>query len=151
MNGYRWLLYCWVAPVTVLALVPVLICVISGGRVNVVRGVLEARGGVLTPLFRRGNRWVGTISAMTLGHVILGRDEGCLTRCRFHEHVHIRQFEKWGVFLAVLYPAASLWCWLRGAHPYRDNPFEIEAYAAEAAHAAEQAPDAQADPAAEIA
>jgi hypothetical protein len=35
--------------------------------------------------------------------------------------------------LLVLYPLAGMLAWLRGGNPYRDNPFEREARAAEAA------------------
>lgn len=65
---------------------------------------------------------------MTLGHIILGRDRPTLDRARAHEHVHVRQCERWGPFFLPAYVMASLLCKLRGQRPYLDNPFEREAY-----------------------
>jgi len=56
-----------------------------------------------------------------------------LTATRAHERAHVRQFERWGVLLLLLYPLAGLLAWVRGGHPYRDNLFEREARAAAAA------------------
>ena len=66
--------------------------------------------------------------AMTLGHVIIGRDLAALNACRDHELVHVRQTELWGPFFLPAYLLASLWAHLKGRHYYRDNPFEVEAY-----------------------
>ena len=66
--------------------------------------------------------------AMTLGHVILGRNRRCLDRCRAHELAHVRQVERWGPFFLPAYLAASLWAHLSGRHYYRDNWFEVDAY-----------------------
>ena len=65
---------------------------------------------------------------MTLGHVILGQDLDCLRYSRRHEHVHVRQYERWGPFFLPAYLLASFILWLRDRDPYRDNPFEREAY-----------------------
>ena len=65
---------------------------------------------------------------MTLGHVILGRDQACLDRSRNHEHVHVRQYERWGPLMLPLYLAASGVLFLRGLDPDLDNPFEREAF-----------------------
>jgi hypothetical protein len=73
------------------------------------------------------------VAAITLGHVVLGVSREALTATRTHERAHVRQFERWGVLLLVLYPLAGLAAWLRGGHPYRDNVFECEARAAESA------------------
>jgi hypothetical protein len=43
----------------------------------------------------------------------------------------VRQYERWGAFFLLAYPAASLWQLLRGRRAHRDNPFEIEARDAE--------------------
>ncbi|WP_219341060.1 isochorismatase family protein [Sphaerotilus montanus] len=79
-------------------------------------------------------RWppVRDFVAITLGHVILGRDHATLARWRRHEQAHVRQYERWGLLFWPLYLGASGWTWLRGREPYRDNPFEIEARRAEA-------------------
>ena len=65
---------------------------------------------------------------MTLGHVILGASEADLDAARRHEQVHVRQYERWGPLFIPAYLAASAWLWLRGRDPYRDNPFERQAY-----------------------
>ncbi len=65
---------------------------------------------------------------MTLGHVILGRDHACLVRSRPHEHVHVRQFERWGPLLLPMYVIAGWLARRRGLDPHLDNPFEREAY-----------------------
>ena len=67
-------------------------------------------------------------AAMTLGHVIIGRDEWCLDSSREHELVHVRQYERWGPLFIPAYLSSSLYLWLRGRDAYFDNPFECEAY-----------------------
>lgn len=67
-------------------------------------------------------------SAMTLGHVVLGRTPAALDISREHELVHVRQYELWGPLFVPAYLACSLWLWLRGGNAYFDNPFEKEAY-----------------------
>lgn len=89
------------------------------------RGVLEFSGGATAWFLRHLARGA---AAMTLGHVILGRTEAELDRCRDHEHVHVRQYERWGPFFIPAYLACSLWLTLRGKRGYHDNPFEVEAY-----------------------
>jgi hypothetical protein len=127
----RTLVYVWVAPVTLCALLLVVLGVVSGGRAKIVRGVIEVRGGLVTWLLHRGMPWSGPAAAMTLGHVILGRDQQSLETSRFHEHVHVRQFERWGLLMVPMYLGASVWCYFKGYDPYFDNPFEQEAFAAE--------------------
>ena len=66
-------------------------------------------------------------SAMTLGHVIIGRSPNCLDSCRDHEQAHVRQAERWGGAFLPAYMLASLWEWSRGRHYYLDNWFERDA------------------------
>ena len=68
---------------------------------------------------------------MTLGHCVLGRTPSDLDRSRRHELVHVAQYERWGPLFVPAYLVCSVWLWLRGRDSYRDNPFEVEAYAAE--------------------
>jgi hypothetical protein len=74
---------------------------------------------------------------MTLGHTILGRDRESLEVSREHEHVHVRQYERWGPLFIPAYLGSSAWMWLRGRDAYRDNPFEVEAFADDARRLAE--------------
>jgi hypothetical protein len=124
----RILLYLWAAPATLLGLLVVAIACLTGGSARIMRGVLEVHGGFATAFLRRGLPFVGSGAAMTLGHVILGQDQRCLEGSREHEHVHVRQYQRWGPFFLPAYLSASLVLWLRGRDPYYDNPFEREAY-----------------------
>jgi hypothetical protein len=66
--------------------------------------------------------------AMTLGHTILGQTPKSLDIARDHEHIHVRQYERWGPLFIPAYLICSGILWTRRKDPYRDNPFEIEAY-----------------------
>ncbi len=65
---------------------------------------------------------------MTFGHTILARTEEDVRRTHEHELVHVRQYQRWGVFFVPAYFAASLWLWCTGKDFYRENPFEVEAF-----------------------
>lgn len=125
----RLLRYVWALPVTGLGLLVAPLAWLGGGRWQVVGGVLEVYGGGVRWLLRHAVPLPGGALAMTLGHVVLGCDAACLERTRAHERVHVRQAERWGAFFIPAYLGASLWAWLRGRHPYLDNPFEREAFA----------------------
>lgn len=128
IHWYRPLLYLWASPGTLLGLSLVPIALLQGGSARIVAGVLEVHGGIITFILRRCLPWVGCAAAMTLGHVVWGCDEACLEKTRAHERVHVAQYERWGPFFIPAYLLASLFAWCRGLNPYRDNPFEIEAY-----------------------
>ena len=123
------LLYLWALPVTLLGMLVALIARSTGGALHRVDGVLEAAGGWPARVLQRGFPFSGSVAAMTLGHVVVGVSLAALTATR----AHVRQFERWGILLLVLYPLAGLLAWARGGNPYRDNPFEREARAAECA------------------
>jgi hypothetical protein len=120
----RPLLYAWAFPTTLVGLVAGGLTMASGGTVQRRRGALEFHGGFARWLLER--RMVAA-SAMTLGHVIIGRDARCLDSCRDHEQAHVRQVERWGPFFLPAYVGASAWAWARKRHYYLDNPFEIDA------------------------
>jgi hypothetical protein len=120
--------YAWAFPATLLGLPLVLLAWLSGGRSAMVQGVIEVHGGLVASLLRRGLPVLGPAAAMTLGHVILGRDPACLQRSRRHEHVHVRQYERWGPLLIPVYLTASFVQYMRGLDVYLDNPFEREAF-----------------------
>jgi hypothetical protein len=65
--------------------------------------------------------------------VIVGLSERDLALLREHEHVHVRQCERWGAFFLPAYLLAAAWQALRGRGAWRDNPFEREAFAHEEA------------------
>jgi hypothetical protein len=66
-------------------------------------------------------------AAITFGHLVIGCNRTCLESLRAHEHTHVRQYERWGVFFLIAYPVASAYMLLLGRHPYIDNPFEVHA------------------------
>ncbi len=120
--------YLWAGPVTLLGLLLVAAAWGSGTRVRVVGGVIEAEGGLITYLLERWVPLAGGAAAMTLGHVVIGRNQATLDRCRAHERIHVRQCERWGPVFIPAYLTASLIAHLRGLDAYYDNAFEREAY-----------------------
>lgn len=124
------LLWLWVSPGTLLGLVAGGLTLLSGGRMFRYRHTLEVCGGFAAWYLQR----IARAQAMTLGHVILGRTQADLDRTRYHEWVHVRQYERWGPLFVPAYLLSSCWLWLRGRNCYLDNPFEVEAFAAEEEH-----------------
>lgn len=122
--------YLWAAPNSALGAVAGLLMLGCGGRMQCVQGVAEFHGGVLGRYFANLPHPY-CFAAITLGHVILGTDTVQLDAARRHEHVHVRQYERWGVFMLPAYALSSCWQLLRGRRFYRDNMFEREAYAAD--------------------
>ncbi|HEX8913246.1 MAG TPA: hypothetical protein VF796_12875 [Humisphaera sp.] len=121
------LVYLWALPTTFVGLLFVPAALV-GGRMQVVDGVLELYGGVVATFLARGTLLPGGASAMTLGHVVLGRDRAALDRTRSHERVHVRQVERWGPLFLPAYVIASLVAAVRGKDASRDNPFERDAF-----------------------
>ena len=119
-------LYGWTAPTTSFGIVVGCLTVLSGGRGQVREGTLEFHGGFARWLLERTPIQA---SAMTLGHVILGRNPEVLDSLRPHEQVHVQQAEVWGPLFLPAYGLASLWAWVRGGHIYLDNWFEQDARA----------------------
>lgn len=119
----RGVTYFWAAPYTLLGMSIGVIGLCFGGGVSVHRGCLEFHGGLSKAILSR----LGVIG-MTLGHTILGQHQLGLEQARDHEQVHVRQYEILGPLFVPVYLGCSLWLWLRGRDPYRDNPFEVQAY-----------------------
>ncbi|MBI5170054.1 MAG: hypothetical protein HZA61_11240 [Candidatus Eisenbacteria bacterium] len=118
--------YAWAAPATAIGLACALLALVCGARVRAHRGAIECTGGELGQIVNALPRPVAFV-AITLGHVILAVSPEVLERMREHEHVHVRQYERWGVLLPPAYALASLWQLARGRAPYAHNPFEREA------------------------
>ena len=131
MGPRRILAYIWAAPTTAIGLFVAGLGVLTGGHTRVVTGVLEAHGGIVRWILQHCTLIRGGAAALTLGHVVLAQDRRCHDRSRSHERVHVRQCERWGPFFIPAYLLASLWILVRGGQPYRDNPFEREAYGLE--------------------
>jgi hypothetical protein len=122
----QFLRYLWASPTTLLGLV-VAFALLRRGHLTLVDGVIEAHSPLLeralaslTPLARGAD-------AVTLGHVVLGRNARALESTRAHERVHVRQYESWGPFFLPAYLLAGAWAFVQGKDPYFDNWFEVEA------------------------
>ena len=119
--------YAWVSPATAVGLLLSAIAISAGATPRVVNGVIEVAGGrlhsLLSPLPP-----CARFAAITFGHVVIGLDHPLLSSVRAHELVHVRQYERWGVFFFPLYIASSVAQLIRGRHPYLDNAFEREAH-----------------------
>jgi hypothetical protein len=123
------LLYVWVLPTSFLGLIALVLASTRGRlQTQIVDGVLELHGGWITLFLRDYTLLPGGASAMTLGHVVLGRSQRMLEQTRAHERVHVCQCERWGPLFVPAYLLASALVWLRGGRAYDDNPFEREAY-----------------------
>jgi hypothetical protein len=119
----RLLRYGWALPATLVGATTALVAWALGARVSLLDGLVEVVGGRLGRALARRSRFV----AITLGHVVLACDRRSLERCRAHERVHVRQYERFGAAFFVLYAGSSAWQWLRGRDAYLDNAFEREA------------------------
>ena len=115
----------WVSPWTALGIAAGLLGLATGGRARRVGRVLEFYGGAVDWLLRH---FPNEPIALTLGHAVLGRTDAALDVSRSHELVHVRQYERWGPLFVSAYLACSAWLWLCGRDPYRENPFEREAF-----------------------
>ena len=121
----------WTLPNTILGCVFGVVGLAFGGKVQIKRGAIEFYSG--------GTKWIMQhllpngqfVLAITLGHSILGQTEAALDISRDHEHVHVRQYERWGPLFIPAYFIASFIAWMQGKDPYRGNSFEVEAYGQE--------------------
>ena len=117
----------WASPYTLIGLSLGIIGLCTGGRARVRGRAIEFYGGAVKWLVTRLPHGQFTF-AFTLGHTILGQSDASLDISRDHEMVHVRQFECWGPFMGPAYLLSSLVLWIAGRRPYRDNPFERQAY-----------------------
>ena len=92
--------------------------------------IVQFHGGAVTWFVSHlpipGAQWA---MAITFGHTVLGQSAAALEMAHDHEMIHVRQYERWGPLLGPAYLSCSLVLWIRGRDPYRDNPFERQAYA----------------------
>ena len=122
--------YFWASPNTLVGLAWALLARLTTGGWAIHTGVIEAHGGWTAHLLRHLPFVKGGALAITIGHVVIARDQDALDRTRTHERVHVRQFEKWGPVFMPAYVLAGRWQVAKGKGPYRDNPFEVQAYGA---------------------
>ncbi len=122
--------YIWALPNSILGIILGLAVFCLGGRARFSSGALEFYGGLFERLIKKAPAFF-RFEAFTLGHVVIGINKVQLESGREHEHVHIRQYERWGPFFLPAYAISSLWQIARRRRSYRDNIFEREAYALE--------------------
>ena len=123
----RILAYAWALPTTALGLLFVPDALLTG-EARWVNGVLEVHGRLARFFLQYCNLLEGGAVAMTLGHVVIARDQRLLDETRAHERVHVRQCERWGPLFIPAYLLFSAIQWFRGLRAYEDNPFEREAF-----------------------
>jgi hypothetical protein len=102
---------------------------LAGAQTRSIATITLAYGGRLP-------RWLalhplGHMDAVTIGNVVLARDNQVLRRTLTHELAHVRQFHTWGLLFPFAYSAASVWSLLRGRGLYWGNVFEVAARKAE--------------------
>ena len=123
----RFARYLWAAPATLVGLGLAFLACAFGATARIREGVLEVAGGRLAALARSAPRLIRFL-AITFGHVVLGLSHAVLAAERAHEHVHVRQYERWGALFFPLYLGSSALQLVLGRHPYWHNRFEKQAF-----------------------
>lgn len=124
---WRFISYLWASPATFLGCFIGFLALCFGATWQVVDGAVEVGGGRISSAVRLLPR-VMRFEAITFGHIILGNNFPALETHRLHEHMHVRQYERWGPLFFPLYLGSSLLQLLRGLDPHHDNHFERKAY-----------------------
>ncbi|MCP4190477.1 MAG: hypothetical protein GY768_07595 [Planctomycetaceae bacterium] len=122
----RFLVVAWALPYSLIGVLIGVGGLASGGVGQMRDGVLEFHGPLIAWLLDRLP--LEGAQAMTLGHTVIARHQDALDITRAHERIHVRQFERWGFLMGPAYLACAVALWLQGHDPYRDNPFERDAY-----------------------
>ena len=128
----------WALPNTLLGLALAVLSRRDGDAARWVEGVFEIHGPGIRRLFSR--LWIEPpeIRAVTLGHVVLARDRRSLLATRWHERIHVEQYERWGPFFLPAYLAAALIAVCRGRDPYLGNRFERMATGDDCGHSRQE-------------
>ena len=130
--------YLWAGPTTLVGLV-LAVALLRRGQAALVDGVIEAHSPLLDRALTRLIPLAGGAAALTLGHVVIGKNARALEMTRAHERVHVRQYELWGPMFVPAYFVAGLCALAQGRHPYYDNRFEREALAISGAQSFDRA------------
>jgi hypothetical protein len=134
MRIRRWFRVLWAFPNTAWGVLFLLLALLAGQQPTLIDGVIEISGGPIGFFLKHCVPLRGGASAMTLGHVVLGRDHDGLERTRRHERVHVRQAEIWGPFFLPAYAAAGVLAVAQGRNFYWDNVFEKSARGEQKSH-----------------
>lgn len=119
----------WLGPVTTLGL---LLAAFSKSKYSMpyYDGYLYEANGFILKFLNKGH-----FSAITIGQLVFIKDlmRTIINRPSLlvHEHKHIQQGFKWGIFWPFAYLGASFWAYKQGLDIYHDNCFEVEAEEAE--------------------
>jgi hypothetical protein len=124
---FRLVRYAWALPNTLVGLLFVPTAMLPRGRVQIVDGVLEAHGPLISAMLRHCVPIPGGAAAITFGHVVLARDSWSLNTTRVHERAHVRQCEIWGPVFIPAYVIAGLCALMNGTGAYTGNYFERQA------------------------
>ena len=119
--------YIWALPNTILGLLFVPLALFTKGRMEIQDGVLEIHGGLVSWILKYCFPSQGYVSAVTLGHVILGCDRESLANDRRHERAHVKQYELFGPAFIPVYILAGIWALIRGRGAYKGNYLERKA------------------------
>jgi hypothetical protein len=119
--------YIWTLPNSLIGLLFLPSVFFTDGGFQIVNGVLELHGSFISWALRHCVLMPGGASAITFGHVVLGRDPAALSLTRVHERVHVRQYELWGPAFIPAYLMAALWGLATRRGAYYGNFFEREA------------------------
>lgn len=123
----KFLRYIWALPYTLLGLLFIPFTFFTKGGMQIIGGVLELHGRFISFVLKHCLPVSGGAAALTLGHVVLGRDRETLDASRSHEREHVRQYEMLGPFFIFVYLGAALWALVRGKGAYQGNYLEREA------------------------
>ena len=130
MRLLQLLKYLWALPITAFGLLLLLLAWPSRPRVVWLRigqtRALCAWGGWLDVWLQ--NHPFGAMYAAAIGHVVIARDARKLCFCGAHEFEHVRQTERWGFLMPIVYVLNGFWQLMRGKQFYRNNVFEEAAY-----------------------
>ena len=125
----------WALPNTIFGIFFGILGVLTGGSWQRQGRTIEFWGGIVGWILKKFPIGSYGAAALTLGHVILAQDADLMRRSRKHENVHVKQYEHWGIFflpyyfLGWLYLSTLKFAFGKDVNPYRDIPFEKEAYA----------------------
>ena len=119
--------YIWSSPNSLIGLFFLPTVFFTDGGFQIVDGMLELHGSFISWVLRHCVLLPGGASAMTFGHVVLGRDPEALSLTRVHERVHVRQYELWGPAFIPAYLVAAMWGLVTRKSAYYGNFFEREA------------------------
>lgn len=122
--------YLWASPCSALGVLLALPFLLLGASARIRAGVLEVSFASPTQTLATALLKL-PFAGITFGHVVLATTADLQDRLRPHERVHVAQYERWGPVFLLAYPLSSLVQMVRGACPYRDNHFELQARATE--------------------